>query len=123
MRAYPTAELAHLVAEVIDHSGLPHLTMDVDGSAVTEGLRVEGARGFNPHRAQRCPPITRTRARCSWSATVPVTCTTARRRWRLAELFEQLHAALSCPPVLAMRMDRAFFQATVFDVLQAEGAM
>ena len=40
-----------LVAEVIDHSGLPRLTLDVDGSVVSTGLRVEGARrGFNPHR-------------------------------------------------------------------------
>ena len=40
-----------LVAEVIEHSGLPRLTLDVDGSVVSTGLRVEGARrGFNPHR-------------------------------------------------------------------------
>ena len=40
-----------LVAEVIDNSGLPRLTLDLDGSVVSTGFRVEGARrGFNPHR-------------------------------------------------------------------------
>ena len=40
-----------LVAQVTEHGGLPLLTLDVDGSVVSTGLRVEGARrGFNPHR-------------------------------------------------------------------------
>ena len=46
-----------LVADVIDHSGLPRLI--VDGSVVSTGLRVEGARrGFNPHRRNSYYPIT-----------------------------------------------------------------
>ncbi len=40
-----------LVGEVIGRSDLRRLTLDVDGSVVTTGLRVEGARrGFKPHR-------------------------------------------------------------------------
>ena len=40
-----------LVGEAVGRSGLRRLTLDVDGSVVSTGLRVEGARrGFNPHR-------------------------------------------------------------------------
>ena len=50
-----------LVAKVIEHSGLRRLTLDVGGSVVSTGLRVESARRcFNPHR-RRVPsyyPIT-----------------------------------------------------------------
>ena len=41
----------------------------------------------------------------------------------LGELFEQLGAPLARRPVLEMRMDGAFFQAAVIDVLEAEGAL
>ena len=48
-----------LVGEVIGRSDLRRLTLDVDGSVVSTGLRVEGARrGFNPHRRKvpsHCP--------------------------------------------------------------------
>ena len=40
-----------LMAEVVDHSGLARLTLDVDGSVVSTGLHVEGGhRDYNPHR-------------------------------------------------------------------------
>ena len=40
-----------LVGDVIERSVLRRLTLDVDGSVVSTGLKVEGARrGFNPHR-------------------------------------------------------------------------
>ena len=39
----------------------------------------------------------------------------------LGELFEQLGATLARRPVLEMRMDGAFFQAAVINVLEAEG--
>lgn len=40
-----------LVGEMIGRSDLRRLTLDVDGSVVSTGLKVEGARrGFNPHR-------------------------------------------------------------------------
>lgn len=40
-----------LVGDVIERSGLRRLTLDVDGSVVSTGFKVEGARrGFNPHR-------------------------------------------------------------------------
>src|SRR5690606_15362709 len=40
-----------LVGGVIEQSDIRRLTFDVDGSVVSTGLQVEGARrGFNPHR-------------------------------------------------------------------------
>lgn len=119
-----------LVAEVIEHSGLARLTLDVDGSVVSTGLRVEGARrGFNPHR-RKVPsyyPITAYEANTGQVLRV---CNRAGNVHDgkasvafLGELFEQLDATLERRPVLEMRMDEAFFQAAVIDVLEAEGAL
>ena len=118
-----------LVAEVIDHSGMPRLTLDVDGSVISTGLRVEGARrGFNPHR-RKVPsyyPITAYEANTGQVLRV---CNRAGNVHDgqaslafLGELFNQLRATLKRRPVLEMRMDGAFFQAAVIDVLEAEGA-
>ena len=117
-----------LVADVIDHSGLPRLTLDVDGSVVSTGLRVEGARrGFNPHR-RKVPsyyPITAYEANTGQVLRV---CNRAGNVHDgqaslafLGELFKQLRATLKRRPVLEMRMDGAFFHAAVIDVLEAEG--
>jgi len=117
-----------LVAEVIDHSGLPRLTLDVDGSVVSTGLRVEGARrGFNPHR-RKVPsyyPIT------AYEANTGQVLRVSNRAGNvhdgkaslafLGELFEQLGTTLQRRPVLEMRMDGAFFHAAVIDVLEEEG--
>ena len=119
-----------LVAEVIDHSGLPRLTLDVDGSVVSTGLRVEGARrGFNPHR-RKVPsyyPITAYEANTGQVLRV---CNRAGNVHDgkaslafLGELFEQLGATLKRRPVLEMRMDGAFFHEAVIDVLDKEGAL
>ena len=118
------------MADVIDHSGLPRLTLDVDGSVVSTGLRVEGARrGFNPHR-RKVPsyyPITAYEANTGQVLRV---CNRAGNVHDgqaslafLGELFKQLRATLKRRPVLEMRMDGAFFQAAVIDVLDAEGAL
>ena len=113
---------------VINHSGLPRLTLDVDGSVVSTGLRVEGARrGFNPHR-RKVPsyyPIT------AYEANTGQVLRVRNRSGNvhdgkaslafLGELFEQLAATLQRRPVLEMRMDGAFFHAAVIDLLDKVG--
>ena len=75
-----------LVGNVIEHSGLRRLTLDVDGSVVSTGLKVEGARrGFNPHRrkVRSYYPITAYEANTGQvcgSVTGRATCTMARPR-------------------------------------------
>ena len=118
-----------LVAEVIDHSGLPRLTLDVDGPVVSTRPCVEGnRRGFNPRR-RKVPsyyPITACEAK---SGQVLRVC----NRWgnvhdgkaSLAfpgEMFRQLGAALKRRPALEMCMDGPFFQAAVIDVLDERGS-
>ena len=119
-----------LVAEVIGHSGLPRLTLDVDSSVASTGLCVEGVRrGFNPHR-RKVPsyyPIT------AYEANTGQVLRVRNRSGNvhdgkaslafLGELFEQLGATLKRRPVLAMRMDGAFFHEAVIDVLEEEGAL
>ena len=117
-----------LVGDVIERSGLRRLTLDVDGSVVSTGLRVEGARrGFNPHRRKVTSyyPITAYEANTGQMLRVGNRAGNAHDGKAsvtlLDELFGQLDAALDCRPVLEMRMDRAFFCEDVIDVLDAEG--
>ena len=116
-----------LVVEVLERRGLRRLTLDVDGSVVSTGLRVEGARrGFNPHR-RKVPsyyPITAYEANTGQVLRV---CNRAGNVHDgkasvgfLKELFDQLDATLERRPVLEMRMDGAFFREDVIDVLEAE---
>ena len=109
-------------------SGLRRLTLDVDGSVVSTGLRVEGARrGFNPHR-RKVPsyyPITayesntgqvvRVRNRAGnvhdGKASVGF----------LEALFGQLDGTLERRHVLEVRMDGAFFREDVIDLLESRG--
>lgn len=117
-----------LVGEVIEQSGARRLTLDVDGSVVSTGLQVEGARrGFNPHR-RRVPsyyPIT------AYEANTGQVVRVRNRAGNvhdgkgsvefLQELFGQLRATLHRGYVLEMRMDGAFFRSDVVDLLEAEG--
>ena len=117
-----------LVSEVIDQSGLGRLTLDVDGSVVSTGLQVEGARrGFNPHR-RRVPsyyPIT------AYEANTGQVLRVRNRAGNvhdgkgslefLQELFSQLRATLERRQVLEMRMDGAFFREDILDLLEDEG--
>ncbi len=116
-----------LVGEVLAGSGLRRLTLDVDGSVVSTGLRVEGARrGYNPHR-RKVPsyyPITAYEANtgqvlrvCNRAGNVHDGKASVRF---LKDLFAQLDATLERRPVLETRMDGAFFREDVIDVLQAE---
>ena len=101
-----------LVSEVIGQSQLRRLTLDVDGSVVSTGLQVEGARrGFNPHR-RRVPsyyPIT------AYEANTGQVLRVRNRAGNvhdgkgslefLQELFSQLRDTLKCRPVLEKAID------------------
>jgi hypothetical protein len=118
-----------LVGEVIDRSGLCRLTLDVDGSVVSTGLKVEGARrGFNPHR-RKVPsyyPITVYEANTGQVLRVQNRSGNVHDGKASVEfleaLFAQLEETLEHRHVLEMRMDGAFFRADVIDLLEAEGA-
>ncbi len=117
-----------LVSAVIGQSELGRLTLDVDGSVVSTGLKVEGARrGFNPHR-RRVPsyyPIT------AYEANTGQVLRVRNRAGNvhdgkgslefLEELFSQLRDTLKQRRVLEMRMDGAFFREDVLDLLDDEG--
>lgn len=118
-----------VVGDVIDRSDLRRLTLDVDGSVVSTGLKVEGARrGYNPHR-RKVPsyyPIT------AYEANTGQVLRVQNRAGNVHDgkasvgflqgLFEQLEATLERRHVLEMRMDAAFFREDVVDLLEEEGA-
>lgn len=115
-----------LTFEVIRKTSLRRLTLDIDGSVVSTGLKVEGARrGFNPHH-RRVPsyyPITAYEAQTGQIVAV------ANRPGNvhdgkasvafIEELIERLRRELSTRPVLEMRMDSAFFRDDVLEVLES----
>jgi hypothetical protein len=118
-----------LVGEIIDRSGLRRLTLDVDGSVVSTGLKVEGAkRGFNPHR-RKVPsyyPITAYEANTGQVLRVQNRSGNVHDGKASVEfleaLFAQLEETLERRHLLEMRMDGAFFRADIIDLLEAEGA-
>jgi len=118
-----------LVGEIIERSELRRLTLDVDGSVVSTGLKVEGARrGFNPHR-RKVPsyyPITAYEANTGQVLRVQNRAGNVHDGKASVEfleaLFAQLDETLEHRHVLEMRMDGAFFRADVIDLLEAEGA-
>lgn len=117
-----------LVGQVIARSALRRLTLDVDGSVVSTGLQVQGARrGFNPHR-RKVPsyyPITAHEANTGQVLRV------ANRAGNvhdgkasvsfLKDLFAQIDRTVARRPVLEMRMDGAFFRSDVIELLEDEG--
>jgi hypothetical protein len=117
-----------LVGGVIDRSDLRRLTLDVDGSVVSTGLKVEGARrGFNPHR-RKVPsyyPITAYEANTGQVVRVQNRAGNVHDGKASVEfleaLFVQLDETLERQHVLEMRMDGAFFRSDVIDLLDAEG--
>jgi hypothetical protein len=117
-----------LVGRVINDSGLRRLTLDVDGSVVSTGLQVEGARrGYNPHR-RKVPsyyPITAYEAHTGQILRVRNRAGNVHDGKAslgfLQELFAQLDASLTRRPVLEMRMDGAFFRKDIVDLLEDEG--
>jgi hypothetical protein len=117
------------VGEIIDRSELRRLTLDVDGSVVSTGLKVQGARrGFNPHR-RKVPssyPITAYEANTGQVLRVQNRAGNVHDGKASVEFLEallaQLEQTLDRHHVLEMRMDGAFFRADVIDLLEAEGA-
>ncbi len=117
-----------LTGQLIEASGARRLTLDVDGSVVSTGLCVEGARrGYNPHR-RKVPsyyPITAYEANSGQVLRVQNRAGNVHDGKGsvvfLQALFEQLRETLSQRPVVEMRMDGAFFREDVLDLLDLEG--
>ena len=115
-----------LVGEMIGRSDLRRLTLDVDGSVVSTGLKVEGARrGYNPHR-RKVPsyyPITAYEANTGQVLRVQNRSGNVHDGKASVEfleaLFVQLDETLERRHVLEMRMDGAFFREDVIDLLDA----
>jgi len=119
------AQVHHeLVGKVLRRSGSRRLTLDIDGSVVSAGARVEGARrGYNPRRrgARSYWPITAYEAQegqivrlmnrpgnvHDGAAAVDF----------IAALVEQVRAAVGRRRKLECRMDSAFFREDVLQVL------
>lgn len=136
LAAFRARHLPHLqwlnalvVARAIRHAGLRRLTIDVDGSVVSTGLQVEGARrGYNPHH-RKVPsyyPITAYEAQSGQVLRVQnrpgnIDDATAARQF-LRELFAQLRATLGTGYGLEFRMDGAFFRRYIIEQLEAAGA-
>ena len=120
---------ADLTAETIRHTGLRRLTLDIDGSVLSTGLQVEGARrGFNPHhrKAPSYYPITAYEAQSGQmlrvenragnvhdgKASLPF----------LRDLVEQIEVRLGSGHTLEFRMDGAFFRQDVVEFIDGRGA-
>jgi hypothetical protein len=114
-----------LTMAVIRAARLARLTLDVDGSVISTGLKVEGAkRGFNPHH-RKVPsyyPITAYEAQTGQVLAVenrPGNVHDGKAGVRFIEqLIERLRSELGRGPVLEMRMDGAFFREDVLEVLE-----
>ncbi len=118
-----------IVAEAVRASGVRRLTIDVDGSVVSTGLTVQGARrGYNPHH-RKVPsyyPITAHEAQTGQILRV-------RNRSGnvhdgkgsikfLRELFAQIRTTLGPDYGVEFRMDGAFFRNDVIELLERRGA-
>jgi hypothetical protein len=119
-----------LALSVIRSSGIRRLTLDVDGSVISTGQKVEGARrGFNPHH-RRVPsyyPIT------AYEAQTGQVLAVANRPGNvhdgkgsvdfIRELIGRLRAGLGSDYVLEWRMDGAYFRGDVLDLLADDRRM
>jgi Transposase DDE domain group 1 len=116
-----------LVAQAIRSSGLRRLTLDVDGSVISTGQKVEWAfRGFNPHH-RKVPsyyPVTAYEAQTGQIVRVknrPGNIQDGKASVVfLRDLFAQIRRTLGEGYRLEFRMDGAFFR---LDVLQLLGTM
>lgn len=120
---------ALVAAHVIRRTGQRRLTIDVDGSVVSTGLQVAWAqRGYNPHR-RKVPsyyPITAYEAQSGQVLRVqnrPGNVDDAKggRRF-LRDLFAQVRQTLGAGYALEIRMDGAFFQRAILELLERAGA-
>ena len=119
----------NVVARNIRSLGLRRLTLDVDGSVLSTGLKVKGAqRGFNPHH-RKVPsyyPITAYEAQSGQILRVQNRAGNihdgAASLGFLNDLIDQLRCDLPEIPTLEFRMDSAFFREDVLELLAARKA-
>ena len=118
---------SEIVCEAIEREGLRRLTLDVDGTVITTGAKVAWAfRGFNPHHRKH-------RSYYALLAHLAQTGHILRAKNRpgnvhdskgavpfLRELIEDVRGRVGRQVVLEFRMDGAFFQKPIFDLLEAK---
>lgn len=120
---------SEVVGEVLCQAGLARLTIDVDGSVVSTGLKVEGAkRGFNPHH-RKVPsyyPITAYEAQSGQILRVENRAGNVHDGKAsldfLGGLIQQLRETVDRRCRLEFRMDGAFFRRDVLEFLESHGA-
>lgn len=119
-----------IVCEAIEKERLPRLTIDLDGSVVTTGPTVSWAfRGFNPHHRKH-------RSYYPLLAHVAQTGHLLKVKNRpgnvhdskgavsfLREVIRELNRRLNKRLLLEFRMDGAFFQAPIIELLEAKQAL
>jgi hypothetical protein len=118
-----------VVAEAVRTSGIRRLTIDVDGSVVSTGLTVEGARrGYNPHH-RKVPsyyPITAHEAQTGQILRVQNRAGNVHdgkgSLGFLQSLFGQIRRSFGDELGVEFRMDGAFFRRDVIDLLEKRGA-
>ena len=118
-----------VVAEAVRTSGVRRLTIDVDGSVVSTGLTVKGARrGYNPHdrKAPSYYPITAHEAQTGQILRVQNRAGNVHdgkgSLGFLRSLFGQLRRSFGDELTLEFRMDGAFFRRDVIELLEKHGA-
>ena len=117
-----------VAADVIRGLDLKRLTLDIDGSVVSTGLKVEGARrGFNPHR-RKVPsyyPITAYEAQSGQLLRVenrPGNVHDGKASLDfVAALIDQVRCDLPAAKHLEFRMDGAFFLKEILELLDTRG--
>lgn len=120
---------SEIVCEAIAREEMSRLTIDVDGSVLTTGLKVSWAfRGFNPHHRKHHSyyPITAHLAETGHILRVrnrPGNVHDSKGSVEfMRELIDDLRVRLSGNLPLEFRMDGAFFQGAVMDLLDNRGA-
>lgn len=121
--------IAHVAAQAIIRLSLRTLTLDVDGTVVSTGLQVESAkRGYNPHR-RMVPsyyPITAHLAETGHILRVENRSGNVHDGKAsitfLEGLFTQVEETLGKGYPLRFRMDGAFFQREILELLESRNA-
>lgn len=121
---------SQIVCDAIEKEGLGRLTLDVDGTVITTGAKVAWAfRGFNPHHRKH-------RSYYALLAHLAQTGHILKLKNRpgnvhdskgsvpfLRELIEDLRTRVGRKLLLEFRMDGAFFQKPVMDLLESKGTL
>lgn len=117
-----------LVGNALRDTGGRRLTLDIDGSVVSTGLKVKGAcRGYNPHR-RKVPsyyPVTACEAQEGQIVRLqnrPGNIHDGKAAVGfIGDLIRQVRDAVGRRRILELRMDGAFFRQDVLDVLDPAG--